>query len=724
MKNKTATSLAALFALSVSFPLIGDSYTATLPSGAGDIAWDTSSIWSGGSAPSAAGDVVINGADGTRLVIDGYTGAEAALPSLKYNMRDGASLYIKDSDLPLNWAGNSTVELTDSTLATENSNWAFPGSQNGANSATVKVQGNSVLSVTGGTFVTGSFFRIWALNTTDGGQELANTSTLTFKDVTVAGSFIALRAEGAAVVNFDNATWDKQMWDPVAFSDTSKLNISNGGLVRIGSVWGGAPDTAVSFSGSSQMSIAGAASKFATNAKVHIRDNAVVNVTDGGEFSIEAGGAGSTLSGNSQINVDGGTVSAATLGRLEISGADAAVNFKNSALTWGGTLASNSLGFINFGENTTLSKSGTITLASSTRLRFNSGSVFNAGAGKSLIISEDSSVTFNGGELRQADWPAIEANGNGELNFKNGSTYVGNYGQFLFSGNAKLNVDGESTVWRYTPPNDSTFSGNSQINVTNGATLGSNGNFGADARYYLLTEGASMNVSAATVSFKSTQQTLSLADNASLNVSGNSSKSGLAEFVHVSVSSLNAGDTATVALNGNATLNVTNTVTLGDSSGAGSQQILLSGADNSFSALNLNMAGDSLFRVAGSSNSVAISGALNASGGTLSLVADASGFAALDIASIAAFDIVLEMDFSGYAVSGDVQLIANSSYDFSAFVADETKWNHTDARGNTYGLFADASGLWVTYAAVPEPGSYAAIFGALALAFAVRRRRR
>ncbi|MBO5781241.1 MAG: PEP-CTERM sorting domain-containing protein, partial [Opitutales bacterium] len=121
-------------------------------------------------------------------------------------------------------------------------------------------------------------------------------------------------------------------------------------------------------------------------------------------------------------------------------------------------------------------------------------------------------------------------------------------------------------------------------------------------------------------------------------------------------------------------------------------------------------------------------------GGGFKFIADADGFSTVNINNFSTtFLGLIEIDFSKYVVSdtenGDeftlISVNNNAGNLLSEIQIDLEKYFSVSGSGDYELLFGDKTlGVRVFSTNVPEPATYAAIFGALALAFAAWRRRK
>lgn len=158
----------------------------------------------------------------------------------------------------------------------------------------------------------------------------------------------------------------------------------------------------------------------------------------------------------------------------------------------------------------------------------------------------------------------------------------------------------------------------------------------------------------------------------------------------------------------------------------------------------LKMSWSSDLEIVGSSNSIKISGNFETNNWSYSryvseswttrmpgfaFVADADGFSTVDISgTLSGFNGFLTLDFSNLAHDGEWVLISSSAYDSSidnlllenrySILGIDESLVELSYMGGKLSVFVD--GLPI----IPEPSAYAAIFGALAIAFAAYRRRK
>lgn len=183
--------------------------------------------------------------------------------------------------------------------------------------------------------------------------------------------------------------------------------------------------------------------------------------------------------------------------------------------------------------------------------------------------------------------------------------------------------------------------------------------------------------------------------------------------------SMNENSAGTVIVNGDSTFYNANT-TLGSASATTLQKVAIEGSGNTVTFRN--------FRLVGGAGTTAD----NVLGGLVEFVADANGLTTVSV-------VGGNQSFSGSVAVDFTNLLWDESWGeektFTLFslsdnMADFATWVDNDdlkiIKGASDATFtSDARHLYVTVAksAIPEPSTYAAIFGALAIAFALMRRR-
>lgn len=749
------------------FVLSAATYTATLPESSGANLWTDAAIWNAEGVPSVNQSIAnITGAAGASLLIDSQ---DLSAIALKYNLRD-ASVNVTNSRVGGFMNGNSNFYLSNSTMTFEDTFLQIgDGPSAPATSAAVYLTGNSLFSVTqtdsaSGSFEAGSFFRVI----------LQDNSVFSLTGATVAGGYIGFYANGTSSIVLDNSKWEKTAWSPLELVENATLTIKNGGAMGITGLWGESHYTAFAddsvvnlldggtFSNTQQTNVTiknnalvNISSSTATNSSftagnggLYLQDSATINVNQGGRLIINAKtlatADASSLTGNASINVfGGGTV--VGLQNITIASATASINFEGSdadnlaTAQMGGNFITDSVGAVNFNNFSVLDRTGTaLVIGGTSKININAGATLKANSGHSITLQDNGVLTVDGGTFENGSFPQMVATGNAEFNFKNGAKTAGTFAMFNFSGNAKLNV--EDATFNMQPYNGVhwTFGGTSSLNLTNNATFSANGSFGAPVTNLVFSDSAVAKISSSTLRFNAAGQGVVFNGNSSALLLGTAARKSSLTVGFLQLNSVSASDHASVSLTGYSNMEASEDVSLGDSASAlGRQSISLSGVSNVFSAKNLNMDKNSEFNISGSTHTITLSGALSAGSGTMmNFTADADGISTFDAAEILLLDSVLTLDFSLF--EGD----PSQTYVMELIVADadwsllankyETSSDNAFIRiikanaEDTWELYYADNKLYISYetVVVPEPSTYAAIFGALALALAAYRRKK
>ena len=491
----------------------------------------------------------------------------------------------------------------------------------------------------------------------------------------VSGSFTNLSFADTSVLTVDGVNWVKNLWNRTSpynqneFMDNSVLNVINGATFGWNGYWGGGSNE-VYFTDDSKVNISGGSTLQGNNLKLVASGNAAIDVKDSGSA---LSFTNMSLNENSKINVsDGATIS---LSNVEINDA-ASINIL-SDMSYSGTSinASGTSATINIDGVTLTRTGGMITVGGNTVLNFINGATFSLGHTNGLMIADNAKVVIDNSHFRMETFPYVQATG-GEFIFKNGSTQTGsyNFGRYIFSGSSKMTIDNATLSANFHSQGTDVFefSDTASLNVENGGTL----NYQAGYNFGMHFE-----------------------DSASFNISGGS----------------------TVNFTGNAARKVVLD---------GSASITVGAGDNSVTLQSLTMASGASLIVKGSDNYVEISTFLD-SAGAISFVADAYGVSGIQVNSITDMSGILTVDFSKYtgeAVAANL-ITTTDAFDFQDYVctsADPSALVNVITRnsGDFWELYYEGQSLVVLYsAAIPEPATYASILGALAIAFALMRRR-
>lgn len=182
-----------------------------------------------------------------------------------------------------------------------------------------------------------------------------------------------------------------------------------------------------------------------------------------------------------------------------------------------------------------------------------------------------------------------------------------------------------------------------------------------------------------------------------------------------------------------------------DTAVAGAAKFIISGENNEVYLNNLSVgrsdldSANILFQIEGSTHNInAVNFALRTSGlnmqaATLSFVSDSAGISTLKTTSVNELSGFIDVDFSKYVAqtTDAVQFIlisAENNWDGSNYETDSDSEYIKVALANendTWRTFMEGNNLVLEYtsAVIPEPSTFAAIFGAIALAFAAYRKK-
>ena len=388
-------------------------------------------------------------------------------------------------------------------------------------------------------------------------------------------------------------------------------------------------------------------------------------------------------------------------------------------------------------------------------------------AGSSVDLSESENTHSNVAKLVIEN---TDLTMNGELWFghqqSNGST--------IYGGTAIIEINGENSALRsvnkafYSGYNHTVYGGTREINV-NGKNntllfaqnesfyMNASGNgtqYGGDLSVNFNGEGHTFSVrdftigrtnamgGSNTVYSKGTNaanKNQILLGNSNISIRGGAEGSTIVNTFHL------AGNTILKRSNGE-------TVNVGLATSAtagGTAAFRITGENNELYAYNFNMNSASstgakaIFEIEGSTHIIDIinqfgfyAPAATPSLSTLSFVADADGISTINANSVQAFAGVLNIDFSKYAAqtldeTPFTLISANNSWSIAQDYETTTNNDYVNViktnEDDTWEIVKEGNNLMLYYtssAIIPEPSTCAAIFGALALAFAAYRRRK
>lgn len=502
-------------------------------------------------------------------------------------------------------------------------------------------------------------------------------SEINFNSGTVLNSgFININLAGSSALTFDGITWSKSMWQNAnsmnIYTDSSKLVLKNAATLNYTNFWGALNE--VLFDQNASIDISGGSSFIGQNGVKLVMSNNAVATVDGTNSALNF--SAMQLNNSAKIDVkNGGTVS---LADVEINDS-ASINFLSDfSYSNTGIKASGTSATINIdGATMTRNLPGTtpITVSGNTKLNFTNGATFNGQHNHSLAVTEDAIVTFDNSTLKTATFPKVSGEGNGQLIFKNASL-GGSYGSFIFSGNAVMTVDASNFSKIFHTQNSDkytfNFSENSVLNIQNGSTIKHNGGY-ADLGFGI--QGSAK---------------VNLTGGSTLDFSENNRK-----FDILGTASLNIGTGA-----------------------------------NTFKAGVFTMESGATLKIEGSQNTVSIYN-LN-SAGTLSFVADTTGISTVNVTSeITNMSGMLILDFSRFLGEELTAAIITTAdiFTFDEYIGTSESGLEkvnviTRNEGDAWDIYFEDGTLMIAYTAVPEPATYAAIFGALVLGLAIYKRQK
>lgn len=560
--------------------------------------------------------------------------------------------------------GGHNTTVSNATLKLEGSSENLAGINFGSDGGLVL--NDASFSSTYGDIQFGNFNRI----------DASGASSLYFGEGTTfsSGAYSNIRLADTAQMTVDGITYQKQMWNNSTtynlFEGSSVLTIQNAATFGYWNFWLDGSNEVI-FNDNAALNILSGSTFIGQNTKLVMNDDTVATVTG------ESSNLNSTyiqLNGSSKINVsDGGTVA---LTNVEINDG-ASINFLSDFTYSSATMnATGTSATINVdGVKMTRSNGNAITVGGNTVLNFKNGATFDGQHGHSLAVTEDAIVTFDSSTLATLTFPKVSGEGNGQLIFKNASL-DGVYGSFIFSGNAVMTVTASNFTKTFHTQNSDkytfNFSENSVLNIQNGSTIQHKGEY-ADLGFGI--QGSAK---------------VNLTGGSTLDFSANNRKFDIL---------------------GTASLNI----------GAGA---------NTFKAGVFTMESGATLKIEGSQNNVSIYN-LN-SAGTLSFVADTTGISTLNVTSaITDMSGMLILDFSKFLGEEIIAAIITTAADFD--FKDYIGTNESGAKKvevitrnakDTWEIDFEYDTLMIAYTAVPEPATYAAIFGALVLGLAIYKRQK
>lgn len=596
-----------------------------------------------------------------------------------------------------------------------------------------------------------------------------------------------LNASGNAAINLSNSavltSRDGTMY--VTLSDSAKLNISSGAsLTKSGaySFINASGSSSInlsdggSISGLNGISLSENASfnvsnmAFSANGSMTFADSASMNILDGGSYVIENNqapvfGTSGSETANISLNISGsaGEGESATYSMLHFKGGSlnvtdggsvnisdgAGIYFesdKTSEIIVGGETQSNAGQFIMTGGTISQTDGGANNLGRTFKVNGYGTMVLDAVTVEdlwryTLITSDNATLTLKNGTTWSTSGRTrdIQIGGSSTFNIESGSVFSYNYygaagmDSFKIFENGVVNVVGEGSGIKTNSGSPTvTLAGNGIMNIKDGAYIGNSTANGTRQYYVSVTENSTLNLVNKGVMYLSAwngnTNIVNVSDSGKINVDG-----GI----------LNAG----------AYVNAMGYINFSDKSSLivknGGQVI----SDSSREARHTvwTFSGNSSISIEGSDNSV-VMGSLNAAEGTkISFVADESGNVSTlhlnapktssddsaegDSSYLSSISSVISIDFSNLnLLVGDgfecVLISSNHEWDISKYISSSESASDyievlTKNSGDTWYIEQSNNNLILSYTVgVPEPATWALIFGAGALVFALSRRRR
>lgn len=489
-----------------------------------------------------------------------------------------------------------------------------------------------------------------------------------------SGAYSNIHLADTAQMTVDGITYQKQMWNNSttynAFEGSSVLTIKNAATFGYWDAWGGGSNEVI-FNGNAALNILSGSTFIGHNTKLVMNDNTVATVTG------ESSNLNSTyiqLNGSSKINVsDGGTVA---LTNVEINDG-ASINFLSDFTYSSATIsATGTSATINIDGVKMTRGNNTITVGGNTVLNFKNGATFSLGHTNGLTIADSAKVVFDSSYIEYLTFPVVTATG-GELIFKNNSgispTASYNFGRYDFSGNAKMTID-SSTLSSNFHSNSGyvfDFSDSAKLNIQNGGALIYQNGFSYAIR---------------------------LQNSAKLNVSG--------------------GSTMTFTGNTDRKIEI-----------LGSSSVNIGSGANNVSLGPVTMEEGASFNVSGSENTITLTSLSSA--GTLKFISDENGISKITTNEITDMSGMLILDFSKFLGEELTAAIITTAdiFTFDEYIGTSESGLEkvnviTRNEGDAWDIYFEDGTLMIAYTAVPEPATYAAIFGVLVLGLAIYKRQK
>ena len=631
----------------------------------------------------------------------------------------------------LRQAGNTNVTISNAFDSSNNTNgggnvlWVFSGDNNTAQSSADSTWGDD-----GKNKNTTGIWKITSSQTVDGIEtvstnSLFKTNSIYLKVSSVEGNDFQSVVDWAGESNTFRTSYD--VFPCLSTGENtnavSSFTVRDGAVADIGAfiVVGGKVDN--SLSGLAQFNVKNNAT---LNQKSHIvlQNSTAQNSTGRSEFNLD----------NANINRTGGNI-------LIGVGTNSRDNnpYQNA-------ISGTSTATI---KNTNLTYDGSILLAAS-----------------SVDLSESGGTHTNVSKLVVGN---AQLTLNGELWFGHSQSNGGT----IYGGTSILEIAGENSAFisakkgLYSGYNTTTYGGDRKILVSGKNNTVS---FGSDGAFFMNSASGSKQYGGSfEVNIQGEGHTFLTANN--IDIGKNDAAGGSNTFYVKGTSAENKnqvlvnGGTIYIKASNDADSTIVNTMELAgntilkrsdggalnfnlasfDTSLAGSAKFIISGENNEVYLNNFAVgkadldSASVLLKIEGSTHNInAVNFALRTSGlninaATLSFVSDSAGISTLKASSVNEVSGFIDVDFSKYVsqTTDAVQFIlisAENSWDGSDYESDSDSEYIKVALANendTWRTFMEGNNLVLEYTSyvIPEPSTFAAIFGAIALAFAAYRKK-
>ena len=636
-----------------------------------------------------------------------------------------------DTSTTLHQAGNTSVTISNAFDSSNNTNgggnvlWVFSGDNNTAQSSADSTWGDNGKNIN----TTG----IWKITNaqTVGGIETVSTNSLFktnsiyLKVSSVEGNDFQSVVDWAGEGNTFRTNYD--VFPCLSTGENtnavSSFTVRDGAVADIGAfiVVGGKVDN--SLSGLAQFNVKNNAT-LNQKTSIVLQNSTVQNSTGRSEFNLDNANINRT-SGNLLIGVgsnsrDGNPYQDA------ISGTSVAT-IKNTNLTYDGSI---------------------LLAASSVDLGESGGTHTNV----SKLVVENAQLTLNG-----------------ELWFGHSQSNGGT----IYGGASILEIAGENSAFisttkgLYSGYNTTTYGGDRKILVSGkNNTL----SFGSDGAFFMNSASGSKQYGGSfEVNIQGEGHTFQTANN--IDIGKNDAVGGSNTFYVKGTSAENKnqvlvnGGTIYIKASNDADSTIVNTMELAgntilkrsdggvlnfnlasyDTSLAGSAKFIISGENNEVYLNNFAVgkadldSASVLLKIEGSTHNINAvnfalrTGGLNIEAATLSFVSDSAGISTLKTSNVNEVSGFIDVDFSKYAAQTTdamqfILISAENSWDGSNYESDSDSEYIKVALANendTWRTFMEGNNLVLEYTSyvIPEPSTFAAIFGAIALAFAAYRKK-